>query len=74
MEQTAFDHVGLSVGDIDTAVSFYARAFGFAPELEFALDTHAIRGVMLLHDSGFRLELGLALRRLHVPTNIATDL
>jgi lactoylglutathione lyase len=52
-----FDHVGLSVADLDGAEAFYARAFGFTRELEFALPPHPIRGVMLEHESGMRLEL-----------------
>jgi lactoylglutathione lyase len=55
--QTSFDHVGLSVGDLDGAVAFYQRAFGFTPEFAFTLDPHPIRGRMLLHGSGARLEL-----------------
>jgi lactoylglutathione lyase len=55
--QTAFDHVGLSVADLGAAVAFYERAFGFTPEFAFTLDPHPIRGTMLLHGSGARLEL-----------------
>jgi lactoylglutathione lyase len=51
------DHVGLSVGDLDAACEFYSRAFGFTPQLEFELAPHPIRGLMLRHDSGVRLEL-----------------
>lgn len=51
------DHVGLSVGDLDAARDFYSRAFGFRPQLEFELSPHPIRGLMLRHDSGMRLEL-----------------
>jgi lactoylglutathione lyase len=51
------DHVGLSVGDLDAARDFYSRAFGFTPQLEFELSPHPIRGLMLRHDSGMRLEL-----------------
>lgn len=51
------DHVGLSVGDLDTACEFYSRAFGFARQLEFELAPHPIRGLMLRHESGMRLEL-----------------
>jgi catechol 2,3-dioxygenase-like lactoylglutathione lyase family enzyme len=50
------DHVGLSVSDLDAAARFYAAAFGFGPELEFALPG-GIRGAMLRHPSGMRLEL-----------------
>ena len=55
--RTSFDHVGLSVRDIDAAEAFYARAFGFSRQLEFDLAPHPIRGVMLTHPGGFRLEL-----------------
>ncbi len=51
------DHVGLSVEDLDAACEFYSRAFGFTRQLEFALDPHPIRGLMLRHESGMRLEL-----------------
>jgi glyoxylase I family protein len=51
------DHVGLSVGDLDAACEFYSRAFGFAAEFEFALAPHPIRGLVMRHDSGMRLEL-----------------
>jgi lactoylglutathione lyase len=51
------DHVGLSVGDLDAASEFYSRAFEFTPQLEFELAPHPIRGLMMRHDSGMRLEL-----------------
>ncbi|MGN6870323.1 MAG: VOC family protein [Solirubrobacteraceae bacterium] len=51
------DHVGLSVGDLDTACEFYSRAFGFARQLEFEIAPHPVRGLMLRHESGMRLEL-----------------
>jgi glyoxylase I family protein len=51
------DHVGLSVGDLDTAREFYSRAFGFARQLEFELAPHPIRGLMMRDESGMRLEL-----------------
>jgi len=51
------DHVGLSVADLDAACEFYSRAFGFARQLEFELAPHPIRGLMLRHESGMRLEL-----------------
>jgi catechol 2,3-dioxygenase-like lactoylglutathione lyase family enzyme len=52
----ALDHAGLSVEDLDRAIGFYGRAFGF--ESEFAFDLpHEIRGVMLRLPSGGRLEL-----------------
>jgi lactoylglutathione lyase len=55
--ETAFDHVGLSVADLAAAETFYGRAFGFARELAFELSPHPVRGAMLVHGSGMRLEL-----------------
>jgi lactoylglutathione lyase len=51
------DHVGLSVGELNAACEFYSRAFGFARHLKFELAPHPIRGLMLRHESGMRLEL-----------------
>jgi lactoylglutathione lyase len=51
------DHVALWVGDLDAAGEFYSRAFAFARQLEFELAPHPIRGLMLRHESGMRLEL-----------------
>lgn len=55
--ETSFDHIGLSVADLAAAEAFYAAAFGFERQLQFELAPHPIRGVMLTHPSGFRLEL-----------------
>jgi catechol 2,3-dioxygenase-like lactoylglutathione lyase family enzyme len=49
------DHAGLSVADLDAAVAFWERAFGFEVEFPFSLPG-GIRGVML-RGSGGRLEL-----------------
>jgi lactoylglutathione lyase len=51
------DHVGLSVADLEAAEGFYGAAFGFTRQLAFELDPHPIRGLMLAHPSGSRLEL-----------------
>jgi lactoylglutathione lyase len=51
------DHVGLSVADLDAAETFYTSAFGFTRQLAFELTPHPIRGLMLTHRSGSRLEL-----------------
>ena len=53
----ALDHVGLSVADLDAAEAFYENAFGFTRQLAFELSPHPIRGLMLTHPSGLRLEL-----------------
>jgi catechol 2,3-dioxygenase-like lactoylglutathione lyase family enzyme len=55
--ETTVDHVGLSVADIEAAERFYLEAFSFAREFAFELTPHPIRGLMLKHPSGFRLEL-----------------
>ncbi len=52
-----FDHVGLSVADLDAASRFYADAFGLVSEHAFRLDPHPIRGLMMRHPNGYRLEL-----------------
>jgi catechol 2,3-dioxygenase-like lactoylglutathione lyase family enzyme len=50
------DHVGLSLASLDEGARFYSAAFGF--EREFAFDLpHGIRGLMMLHPTGARLEL-----------------
>jgi lactoylglutathione lyase len=49
------DHAGLSVADLDAAIGFYGRAFGFEVEFPFELPG-GIRGVMLRGCAG-RLEL-----------------
>ena len=51
------DHVGLSVADLDAAERFYSTAFGFTRQIAFELSPHPIRGLMLTHPSGSRLEL-----------------
>jgi glyoxylase I family protein len=51
-----FDHVGLSVASLDAASKFYSSAFGFEAEFSFALPGE-IRGLMMRHPAGFRLEL-----------------
>jgi catechol 2,3-dioxygenase-like lactoylglutathione lyase family enzyme len=51
------DHAGLSVGDLDAAIAFYSRAFGFEPEFAFDLPIGDIHGVMLQLGTGGRLEL-----------------
>jgi lactoylglutathione lyase len=50
-----FDHPGLTVADLDASCAFYGAALGFEPQLEFALGD--VRGAMLDHPTGMRLEL-----------------
>jgi glyoxylase I family protein len=52
-----FDHVGLNVADLDTAVDWYCSAFDLKESMRFRIDPVALDGVMLTHTSGWRLEL-----------------
>ena len=51
------DHIGLSVADLDGAAAFYTQALEFDREFEFELPFDDVRGLMMLHPSGLRLEL-----------------
>jgi catechol 2,3-dioxygenase-like lactoylglutathione lyase family enzyme len=51
------DHVGLTVGDLDAMIDWYAKALELEVELEFALDDVEFRGVMLRSADGHRIEL-----------------
>lgn len=55
--QTRFDHVGLSVADLEQACEWYCRAFGLSVETQFAVSGTDLRGIMLQHASGYRIEL-----------------
>jgi len=55
--QGRFDHVGISVADLQGATRWYCRAFGLSVEREFAIPGTDLRGVMLVHASGYRIEL-----------------
>jgi lactoylglutathione lyase len=52
-----FDHVGISVADLGAATDWYCRALDLQPEFEFGLPHLAMRGVMLLSRTGYRIEL-----------------
>ncbi|MGP3769671.1 VOC family protein [Streptomyces sp. SDT5-1] len=59
---TSFDHVGISVPDLEAATAWYCEALGLTAAPVFAIPDTDLRGVMLLHPSGYRIEL------LHRPT------
>jgi catechol 2,3-dioxygenase-like lactoylglutathione lyase family enzyme len=52
-----FDHVGISVADLETARDWYCRALDLTVETEFAVTGTDLRGTMLRHGSGYRIEL-----------------
>jgi lactoylglutathione lyase len=52
-----FDHVGISVADLGAATDWYCRALDLEPEFRFELSHIALRGVMLLGRTGYRVEL-----------------
>jgi catechol 2,3-dioxygenase-like lactoylglutathione lyase family enzyme len=51
------DHCGLSLTDLDAGEAFYGRAFGFEREFAFTLAPHSVRGLMMRHPTGARIEL-----------------
>ena len=55
--QTRFDHVGISVADLEQACEWYCRALHLSVETQFAVTGTDLRGIMLRHDSGYRIEL-----------------
>ncbi|MFS8198228.1 VOC family protein [Streptomyces sp. CWNU-52B] len=54
---TRFDHVGISVPDLAAATSWYCAALDLTAAPVFAIPDTDLRGVMLLHESGYRVEL-----------------
>lgn len=56
--QAVFDHVGLSVSDLDAAREFYGDLFGFTiVEDDFHLPGREVHGLVLRNRTGVRLEL-----------------
>jgi catechol 2,3-dioxygenase-like lactoylglutathione lyase family enzyme len=54
---TALDHVGLSVRDLEAAISFYRNAFGLAEEFRFTVDGAGMTAVVLRSEDGWAVEL-----------------
>lgn len=52
-----FDHVGISVPDLEAATAWYCAALNLTAAPVFSVPDTDLRGVMLLHDSGYRVEL-----------------
>ncbi len=53
----ALDHVGLSVADLDGLAAWYQKALDLTVEAAFDIPGSGLSAIMLLHPSGFRLEL-----------------
>jgi len=52
-----FDHVGLSVADLDAQVAWYRRAFGFTEATPFEVAPLGLRGTFLVGEMGLAIEL-----------------
>jgi catechol 2,3-dioxygenase-like lactoylglutathione lyase family enzyme len=52
-----FDHVGISVPDLEEATDWYCRTLELTADKGFAVPGTDLRGIMLLHSSGYRIEL-----------------
>ena len=51
------DHVGLSVGDLDTQADWYCRALGLYKTMPFEIPPLGVRGVFVKNDDGITIEL-----------------
>lgn len=57
MSIVALDHAGLSVGDLDAALAWYAEAFGWTIASPFAIEALGIRGAFVVSPEGHAIEL-----------------
>jgi catechol 2,3-dioxygenase-like lactoylglutathione lyase family enzyme len=56
--QAVFDHAGVSVADLERSHAFYADVLGFTTvEDQFEFAEHDLRGMVLVNDTGTRVEL-----------------
>ncbi|WP_019068944.1 VOC family protein [Streptomyces hokutonensis] len=51
------DHVGVNVRDLTAQTAWYQSAFGLKTVFEFHLEGPGLRGVVLEHPRGWRIEL-----------------
>ena len=54
---TRLDHVGVNVRDLAAQTAWYQGAFGLRTVFEFHLEGPGLRGVVLEHPRGWRIEL-----------------
>ncbi len=51
------DHVGLNVADLDAQVEWYSKVFGFTTARDFEVPPIGLRGIFLVDNDGFAIEL-----------------
>jgi glyoxylase I family protein len=51
------DHVGLNVADLDAQVEWYKKVFGFKTARPFEVEPIGLRGIFLVGEDGFAIEL-----------------
>lgn len=51
------DHVGLNVANLDAQVQWYTKVFGFKTARAFEVAPIGLRGIFLVDDNGFAIEL-----------------
>jgi catechol 2,3-dioxygenase-like lactoylglutathione lyase family enzyme len=56
-QKVRFDHVGISVPDLEAATEWYCETLDLTAAAPFAVRGTDLRGIMLLHESGYRIEL-----------------
>jgi catechol 2,3-dioxygenase-like lactoylglutathione lyase family enzyme len=54
---TVFNHMGLSVQDVDSEVAFYTAAFGLREEFRFEIEAEGVRAVVLRSPDGWGIEI-----------------
>lgn len=54
---TAFNHLGLSVANVDAQVAFYSAAFGLREEFRFRIEEEGIDAVILRSPDGWGIEI-----------------
>jgi catechol 2,3-dioxygenase-like lactoylglutathione lyase family enzyme len=69
-ERVDLDHVGLNVPDLTAAAAWYCANLDLEEEFSFALEGLDFAGVVLIHSSGWRLEL---INRAHARPGIQAD-
>lgn len=56
-QHVRFDHVGISVPDLEAATTWYCRTLSLTAASVFTVPGTDLRGVMLVHETGYRVEL-----------------